>query len=363
MVVSTIDHFDPPERAHLMHIAIIGAGIAGLSCARQLQSQGHAVTVYEKTDNIGGRAGTRQTELGGFDHGAQYFTATSKPFKQLVNNWKKAGLVAEWKGRLVELNNGSTKAIPAAKRAIQRWVAQPGMSALAEELAQGLDIRLEQPVVRIEPYGKQWLLAVRSETVPINASAGPFDAVVVAAPVGHAGILLEAFPQFAKKTDRIRTMPCWALMLGFQQPLEQSYDGAWVFGSRLSWIARDASKPQRRPGEHWVAHASGNWSIEHFEDDPERAKEKLLRAFHEATGSQIQPVYATIHRWVAAQVVQPLPDDCLWDAAANIGACGDWFAAGLDGNGRIENAYLSGSAIAEKIAATAEKRNLTKQAA
>jgi len=29
--------------------------------------------------------------------------------------------------------------------------------------------------------------------------------------------------------------------------------------------------------------------------------------------------------------------------------CGDWFAAGLDGSGRIENAYLSGLALAEAV--------------
>ena len=70
-----------------MQIAVIGAGISGLTCARQLQAQGHSVTVYEKSNHVSGRMGTRETELGGFDHGAQYFTAVSDGFK------KEAGMM------------------------------------------------------------------------------------------------------------------------------------------------------------------------------------------------------------------------------------------------------------------------------
>lgn len=47
----------------------------------------------------------------------------------------------------------------------------------------------------------------------------------------------------------------------------------------------------RRPGEHWIGHASSAWSQEHLADDPERVKEKLLKAFHESTGVHVQPVY------------------------------------------------------------------------
>ena len=65
-----------------MHIAVIGAGISGLTCARQLQAQGHSVTVYEKNSEVSGRMSTRQTEFGGFDLGAQYLTAGSDGFRK-----------------------------------------------------------------------------------------------------------------------------------------------------------------------------------------------------------------------------------------------------------------------------------------
>ncbi|HTN65255.1 MAG TPA: FAD-dependent oxidoreductase, partial [Burkholderiaceae bacterium] len=71
-----------------MHIAIVGAGLAGLVCATRLQAQGHRVTVYEKNPASGGRMHTRETELGGFDVGAQYFTARSAAFKKQVMAWR-----------------------------------------------------------------------------------------------------------------------------------------------------------------------------------------------------------------------------------------------------------------------------------
>ena len=43
------------------HFAIIGAGIAGITCARTLVQAGHQVTVFEKSRGVGGRMSTRST--------------------------------------------------------------------------------------------------------------------------------------------------------------------------------------------------------------------------------------------------------------------------------------------------------------
>ena len=333
-----------------MHIAVIGAGLSGLTCARHLQACGHHVTVYEKSYVVSGRSSTRRTELGGFDHGAQYFTTRSAVLKKTVATWLKAGWVAPWQGKLVTLQNGKTApAAQSTKGKAIRYVGIPGMRTLGEQLAQGLDVRTGQRVERVERDGQHWLLTVHAETVPIAATAGPFDAVVAAVPADQAIALLASLPAFAAAAEQAKLAPCWTLLLAFQQELGLGYDGAWVNQSRLAWLARDGSKPGRRPGEHWVANASTAWSIEHLEDDAERVKEKLIKAFHDATASQIQPLTASVHRWRYAQSMQPLPNDCLWDVGTNLGACGDWFSAGMTGSGKIENAYLSGLALAAAI--------------
>jgi phytoene dehydrogenase-like protein len=59
-----------------MKVIVVGAGLAGLTCAKTLHERGAEVAVFEASDGVGGRV--RTDELGGFllDRGFQvYFTA------------------------------------------------------------------------------------------------------------------------------------------------------------------------------------------------------------------------------------------------------------------------------------------------
>ena len=47
-------HPEPPEQNTGKRVAVVGSGPAGLAAAQQLRRAGHTVTVYEKTDRIGG---------------------------------------------------------------------------------------------------------------------------------------------------------------------------------------------------------------------------------------------------------------------------------------------------------------------
>ena len=66
------------------HFAIIGAGMAGIACARTLVKAGHQVTVFEKAEQVGGRTATCDTPHGNFDSGTQYFTVRDDRFAQAL---------------------------------------------------------------------------------------------------------------------------------------------------------------------------------------------------------------------------------------------------------------------------------------
>lgn len=81
-----------------MKIGVIGAGIAGLSCAGMLQTAGHAVMVFDKGRGVGGRIATRRVRAPSgdvaIDHGAQYFTMCEPRFAAVAAGWQASGAVA-----------------------------------------------------------------------------------------------------------------------------------------------------------------------------------------------------------------------------------------------------------------------------
>ena len=52
-------------------IAVMGAGVAGSTCARELRLHGYDPVVFEASDRVGGRCSSRSTRIGWFDDGAK----------------------------------------------------------------------------------------------------------------------------------------------------------------------------------------------------------------------------------------------------------------------------------------------------
>ena len=334
-----------------INVAIVGAGLSGLACARTLHDSGATVTVFERSGDVGGRLSTRRTEVGGFDHGAQYFTARTPSFQQTVEDWVAQGQAGVWPARVVKLaGDGQPNG---ASDTVVRYVGIPAMGALAHALMQDLDIRFEQMITRLEPVGvgkaARWTLqrpADPEELHGIEVTEGLYDAVVVAIPPLHGAQLLAGSAELTVAVRQLVFEPCFSLALGFSEALPVAYDAAFVASPKLAWVARDSSKPDRRSGERWIAHATGAWSLEHLEDDPEDVRMKMVKAFLELTKAHAQPVYTDVKRWRNAKPVEPLAQSYLYDARARLGACGDWC-----GGPRVEGAWASGKALAARLIA------------
>jgi predicted NAD/FAD-dependent oxidoreductase len=320
-------------------VAIIGAGISGLVCARKLAEDGAVVQVYEKARGPGGRMSTRRADDRRFDHGAQYFTVRNPRFSRQVDSWLQQGLVEEWAGTIAVVDRG---AIEVKDGSTERFVGVPGMNAICRHLAAGLDVSYRAEVAGLERTEAGWQL-----TAADGADIGRFGAVVISAPAPQTARLLEpAAPEMAAIAASVVMAPCWAVMVGFGRPLEIGFDGAFVVDSPLSWVARNASKPGRPDDESWILHASPEWSQRHLELDPKRAADRLLQAFHDALGEPVEaPVHIEAHRWRFALPTEPLAAPCLTDPDLRLIACGDWC-----GGPRVEGAWRSGFEAARRFA-------------
>ena len=78
-------------------VAVIGAGMTGITCARALYVAGYDVTVFEKSRGLGGRMATRRVgKTLTIDHEAQFITARSDAFKSFMQRACKAGTAEIW---------------------------------------------------------------------------------------------------------------------------------------------------------------------------------------------------------------------------------------------------------------------------
>jgi renalase len=322
-------------------VAIVGAGIAGLTCARRLIEAGRTVQLFDKSRGVGGRMATRRGPDGAaFDHGAQYFTVRDARFESLVATLQARGIVAPWPARVVELSHG--RATP-QEAGPSRYVGVPGMSAVGKFLAEGLPVALTAEVGALARRDSGWELRTRD-----GAALGTFAEVALSAPAPQTAVLLKVAPELQATINSVVMRGCWAALLAFADPCETPYDAAFVADSPLSWIACNSSKPGRAQSPTtWILHAHPDWSDARLERTPEVVLPELLAAFWSATGLRRRsPSFAAAHRWRYALPAQPLPQACLYDAARGLGACGDWC-----GGPRVEGAYLSGLTLAEAMLA------------
>jgi predicted NAD/FAD-dependent oxidoreductase len=319
-----------------LKIAVVGAGIAGLSAARALKDRGHEVVVFERLPAPGGRVSTRHVRnlemprgLAGaalaFDHGAQYFTVRDRRFSELAAEWERDRIIARWTGRLVSFDDEGWEDV---EDGTDRYVGTPGMSAIAAALAGDLEIRFSERVESLQPL------------------LDTFDRVIVSIPAPQAARLVAHVPSLADRLAAIRMQPCWSVMAAFEERVAARFDAAFVHGSPLGWIARNTSKPKRDwKVDAWVLHATNAWSQAHVDDDPDHVGSFLMEAFEDLVRAGLpRAFYATVHRWRYANADPALGVGAIHDEASRITLCGDWSLGS-----RVEDAFLSGVAAAGHV--------------
>ncbi|MEC7120800.1 MAG: FAD-dependent oxidoreductase [Pseudomonadota bacterium] len=323
-----------PRSITPLEVAVVGAGMAGLSCARHLADTGMDVHVFDKARGVGGRMATRRMDEMGFDHGAQYFTAHSAAFTQQVEAWQQAGVVAAWQGRIAATDLQQIQPVEPQSR----YVGVPRMSAVGRHLLGVLPFYPDHRLVECQFDGQYWHLQFDTQPSVLAKS------LVLALPAPQVVDLLEIdHPLYADAVLQ-DMLPCWALMLHVAEPIAVDFEGCFVNAGILGWVARNSSKPDRAAAEAWVIHANHAWSQAQVDADPIWVQQQLYTAFCQLVQQPVHVEQQSVHRWLYALAAKALHVGCWYEPAQQFGIVGDWLAGS-----RIEGAWQSGQQLADRM--------------
>lgn len=318
-------------------LAIIGAGMAGITLARQLQGSAE-VSVFEKSRGFGGRMATRRFGSYQFDHGAQFFTARSTQFRRFINDRAAENQIEAWLPRILTLDS--------EKKPFKRewfephYIAAPCMNSLCKALAPGLNVTLDTQVASIDALEQGWLL---KDTT--GEQLGHFDWVISTLPAPQANELLPGCFAYKSQLSTVDFSPCFSLMLGFESTPTLNFDAAVVRNSPLSWIASNSSKQGRPPSFSLIIHSDNAWAQTQFESNIDDVRHRMLEALEKLMGDSLpQPDHIAIHGWKYAKAEISCDESFLLDESNRLAACGDWC-----GGNRVEDAYLSGLKLGEQL--------------
>jgi photolyase PhrII len=329
-------HVTRPRAQRVPRVLVVGAGIAGLACARTLQDHGVPVMMLDKSRGVGGRSSTRREGSWRFDHGAPEFALRDARLARYLESWEQDGVMQH--------NAGA-------------WTGREGMNALARHLARGLSITTGAQVASLQRADSGW--QVQDDT----GRSWDADVLVLATPAPQAHALLQsaALPDsvmrgVASALESVRMTPCWSGMVVFDAPppvqvTERLERGAEWRGSQplLARCWRQNARPGRSGDEAWVIQASAEWSSEHLEQRAEVVAEAMATALKAELKIAGDIVHARAHRWRYARVASGVPASCLYDVESGLGAAGD-FAWGPESAHRdAEAAWLSGVALAGRV--------------
>ena len=318
------------RRKPRMKILIIGAGLSGLTAARELEKRGNQVEIVDKGRGLGGRMATRRFDDAVFDHGAQFFTARSDEFRAACAHWQSENVVAHWFDGYPSPENAK----PNDKH--PRFCGKTGMTGIAKHLAQGLTVHLGEEIEDLKRENGLW----RAKSASGSVFEG--EKLILTAPLPQSLALFdqsgEKMPaQTREMLESVSYEPCFAVLARLKSPSQIAPPGLlYVNGDPIWWLA-DNQQKGISPLPSVTVHSSGDWAQKHYDDDQNEVGKTLLEAAKHWIGAEIEDFQ--VRRWRYSKPKNPLEVGAVAVEELNLVFAGDALMGA-----KIEGAFLSGLA-------------------
>ncbi len=237
-------------------VVIVGSGLSALILANEL-GKDFDILIVEKARGVGGRLCTRRFGSERLDHGAISLSALGEEFLTRLSEWEARGVVRKWcrlEGR-------------------DYFSCESGISALAKYLAQNIEIKVQERLVRIE--------SSQGAARLVSESGNNFDSdiVVMTAPVPQtleifSNSALSVDPEIVQELGKVRYDKCLAALALFDVKVDLGNPYGWAKRPSAAFEnVFDNTIKQGRSGSSSLSfHFSKEFSDKYF--DVEKSKQE-----------------------------------------------------------------------------------------
>ena len=323
----------------MKNVAVIGAGITGITLANLLQKKFN-LTVFEKSRGVGGRMATRRAEPYQFNHGAQYFKIENKEFKDFMQPLILNKIIKPLEANQIEiLNKEVIKRTKIYNK--QYFTAESKMNSVVKYLINNnFSIKLLCKIEKIIKENDKWFVIDSGQV-----SFGPYDWLIITIPPNQAKEILYNNFKFLDIIKKIKMRSCYSLMLGFDKFEEFDFDTALFLNEDVQWLSIRKIILENKEYYNLLINSSYNFAEQNINGSKDKISDYLIKQVSDIIKYELNNYeHIALHFWKYAMSEKSNNLGSLLDEDLKVIVCGDWCM-----NGKVEGGFLSAKDAAKKL--------------